>query len=62
MNALLAADSYPWTVIRVSWRDDCMKTLEVASVASKIVPLAEFIAQEVVQWSCEREPRPEPDP
>jgi Fic family protein len=62
MNALLAAGGYPWTVIRVSRRDDYMKALEVASVTGKIAPLAEFIAQEMVQWSCEREPRQVPKP
>ena len=56
MNALLASGGYPWTVIRVSRRDAYMKALEAASVEGQITPLAEFIAQEMAQWSPEREP------
>ena len=60
MNALLASGGYPWTVIRVSRRDEYMLALEAASVEGQITPLAEFIAQEMAQWSPEREPRPGP--
>ena len=47
MNTLLASGGYPWTVIRMSRRDDYMKALEAASVKGQITPLAEFIAQEM---------------
>ena len=57
MNALLASGGYPWTVIRVSRRDVYMKALEAASVEGRITPLAEFIAQEMAEWSPEREPK-----
>ena len=62
MNALLAAGGYPWTVIRVSRRAEYMKSLEAASVEGQITPLAEFIAQEMAQWSPTREQRPGPKP
>lgn len=55
MNTLLASGGYPWTVVRVSRRDAYMTALEAASVAGDIVPLAQFIAQEMVEWSPERE-------
>jgi len=57
MNTLLASGGYPWTVIRMSRRDAYMKALEAASVEGKITPLAEFIAQEMREWSPEREPK-----
>jgi len=34
-----------------------MKALEAASVKGQITPLAEFIAQEMHEWSPEREPK-----
>lgn len=55
MNTLLASGGYPWTVIRMSRRDTYMKALEAASVKGQITPLAEFIAQEMREWSPERE-------
>lgn len=55
MNTLLASGGYPWTVIRMSRRDVYMKALEAASVQGQITPLAEFIAQEMQEWSPERE-------
>ena len=57
MNTLLASGGYPWTVIRMSRRDTYMKALEAASVKGQITPLAEFIAQEMHEWSPEREPK-----
>jgi hypothetical protein len=51
MNTLLASGGYPWTVIRMSRRDIYMKALEAASVKGQIKPLAEFIAQEMDEWS-----------
>lgn len=55
MNTLLASGGYPWTVIRMSRRDDYMKALEAASVKGQITPLAEFIAQEMQEWLPRRE-------
>ena len=55
MNTLLASGGYPWTVIRMSQRDAYMKALEAASVKGQITPLAEFIAQEMQEWSPKRE-------
>ncbi len=57
MNTLLASGGYPWTVIRMSRRDAYMQALEAASVKGEITPLAEFIAQEMQEWSPERERR-----
>lgn len=54
MNTLLASGGYPWTVIRMSRRDAYMKALEAASVEGQITPLAEFIAEEMREWSPER--------
>ena len=50
MNTLLASGGYPWTVIRMSRRDEYMKALEAASVKGQITALAEFIAQEMREW------------
>jgi len=55
MNTLLASGGYPWTVIRMSRRNAYMAALEAASVKGQITPLAEFIAQEMREWSPERE-------
>jgi len=55
MNTMLASGGYPWTVIRMSRREDYMLALEAASVKGQITPLAEFIAQEMHEWSPERE-------
>jgi Fic family protein len=38
MNTLLASGGYPWTVIRMSRRDEYMKALEAASVKGQIAP------------------------
>lgn len=54
MNTLLASGGYPWTVIRMSRRDEYMRALEAASVNGQITPLAEFIAQEMQEWTPER--------
>lgn len=55
MNTLLASGGYPWTVIRMSRRNAYMDALEAASVKGQIKPLAEFIAQEMHEWSPDRE-------
>lgn len=62
MNALLASGGYPWTVIRVSRRAEYMKSLEAASVEGQITPLAQFIAQEMAEWSPTREQEPVTEP
>lgn len=54
MNTLLASGGYPWTVIRMSRRDEYMKALEAASVKGQITPLAEFISQEMREWTPHR--------
>ncbi|MFN9805158.1 MAG: Fic family protein [Betaproteobacteria bacterium] len=54
MNTLLASGGYPWTVIRMSRRDDYMSALEAASGSGQIRPLAEFIAQEMVECAPQR--------
>ena len=54
MNTLLASGGYPWTVIRMSRRDEYMKALEAASVKGQITPLAEFISQEMREWTPDR--------
>lgn len=61
MNTLLASGGYPWTVIRMSRRHEYMKALEAASVKGQIKPLAEFIAQEMREWSPKRENKARPD-
>lgn len=50
MNTLLASGGYPWTVIRMSRREEYMAALEAASVRGQITPLAKFIAQEMQAW------------
>lgn len=47
MNALLASGGYPWTVVRVSRRQQYMAALEEASVRGDILPLTRFIAEEM---------------
>ena len=54
MSTLLASGGYPWTVIRMSRRDDYMSDLEAASVGGQIKPLAGFIAQEMAEWAPKR--------
>ncbi|MDP2828470.1 MAG: Fic family protein [Sulfuricellaceae bacterium] len=43
MNTMLASGGYPWTVVRVTTRDEYMNALEDASVKGNIQPFAEFI-------------------
>ena len=47
MNAMLASDGYPWTVIRTEERDRYMSALEAASVEQDIGPFAAFVAEAV---------------
>ena len=47
MNAMLASGGYPWTIIRVDWRDRYMAALDAASGRGDIGPFAEFVAAAV---------------
>jgi Fic family protein len=47
MNAMLASGGYPWTIIRVDWRDRYMAALDTASARGDIGPFAEFVAAAV---------------
>ena len=49
MNAMLAADRYRWTTIRVQDRDRYMNALDTASLHQRIGPFAELIADRVDQ-------------
>ena len=52
MNAMLASGGCPWTIIRVSRRNDYMAALEAASCDGNIRPFARFVLEEsVVDWS-----------
>lgn len=44
MNAMLASGGYPWTIIRVDWRDRYMSALDAASTRGDIGPFARFLA------------------
>lgn len=48
MNAMLASGGYPWTIIRVEWRDQYIGALDAASTRHDIGPFAEFIASAVL--------------
>lgn len=47
MNAMLASGGYPWTVIRVDWRDQYVSALDAASARNDIGPFAQFLADAV---------------
>jgi hypothetical protein len=47
MNAMLASGGYPWTIIRVDWRDRYMAALDAASARGEIAPFAHFLADAV---------------
>jgi Fic family protein len=47
MNVMLASCGYPWTVIRVEYRNAYLAALDSASTDMNIVPFAEFIAESV---------------
>jgi hypothetical protein len=44
MNAMLASGGYPWTVVKVSDRNQYMRALDQASSDGNIEPFAKFIA------------------
>jgi len=47
MNAMLASGGYPWTIIRLEWRDRYMAALDAASAGGDIGPFAQFLADAV---------------
>ncbi len=47
MNAMLASGGYPWTIIRVEWRDRYMAALDAASARGDIGPFAQFLADAI---------------
>jgi hypothetical protein len=47
MNAMLASGGYPWTIIRVDWRDRYIAALDAASARGEIAPFARFLADAV---------------
>lgn len=49
LNTLLASGGYPWTVIRLTRRNQYISALEEASTAGRISALARFIAEEMTQ-------------
>jgi len=57
MNVMLAAGSYPWTVIPVEERNAYMTALEVARVSGNIGPFTDFLAIQV-RANLEGEPGP----
>ena len=50
MNAMLASEGYPWTIVDVEHRTAYMSALESASVDGDIVPFTQLIADRM-QWS-----------
>lgn len=48
MNALFASGGYPWTIIRVEWRDRYLAALDAASGRSDIGLFAQFLAAALV--------------
>lgn len=47
MNAMFASGGYPWTIIRVDWRDRYMAALDAASARNDIGPFAQLVAEAV---------------
>ena len=47
MNAMFASGGYPWTIIRVDWRDRYMAALDAASSRGDIGPFAQVLADAV---------------
>jgi hypothetical protein len=47
MNAMMASGGYPWTIIRVDWRDGYMAALDAASARGDIGPFAQLLADAV---------------
>lgn len=49
MNALFASGGYPWTIIRVDWRDRYLAALDSASARNDIGPFAQFLVEAVAE-------------
>lgn len=47
MNAMFASGGYPWTIIRVEWRQAYMAALDAASSRGDIGPFAELLADAI---------------
>jgi hypothetical protein len=47
MNAMLASGGYPWTIIRVDWRDRYLAALDAGGARSDIGPFARLLAEAV---------------
>lgn len=47
MNAMLASGGYPWTVVRLTRREQYLSALEKASTAGNVSELTRFIAEEM---------------
>lgn len=47
MNAMLASGGYPWTILRVEWRDRYMSALDAASSGGNVGPFTQFLAEAV---------------
>ena len=47
MNAMLASGGYPWTILRVEWRDRYMAALDAASAHGDIGPFARFLVDAI---------------
>ena len=54
MNTMLASGGYPWTVIRMKSRAKYMAALEDASVKGNIKPFAQFMLDEMNDWTPEK--------
>lgn len=54
MNTMLASGGYPWTVIRMKSRERYMAALEAASVQGNIRLFAQFVLDEMNDWTPER--------
>ncbi len=54
MNTMLASGGYPWTVIRMKRRAKYMAALEDASVKGDIKPFAQFMLDEMNDWTTEK--------
>ncbi|CAN5122981.1 Fic family protein [soil metagenome] len=47
MNAMLGSGGYPWTIIRVAWRDRYLAALDAASARGDIGPFAKLLAEAI---------------
>lgn len=54
LNAMLASGGYAWTVIRMKSRKRYMEALEEASVRGNIKPFAQFVLDEMNDWTPDK--------